>query len=139
MTETSSFFHFQDMQLNEASFSTYQNLQMLDLLYAGKKCQVRFFFFYLFIYFLAKRTALQKSNKIYFPVGSVLRVSNVNVLITTIGTGGRRTSGSWNRNSFFACRTFPSCSVVVGHSFSNLNKAGDILCSRVWYFVHIRR
>ena len=34
------------------------------------------FFFYLFIYFLAKRTALQKSNKIYFPVGSVLRVSS---------------------------------------------------------------
>ena len=47
--------------------------------YAGKKCQVRFFYYlfiYLFIYFLAKRTALQKSNKIYFPVGSVLRASS---------------------------------------------------------------
>ena len=45
--------------------------------YAAKKCQVRFFFFfYLFIYFLSKRTALQKSNKIYFPVGLVLRASS---------------------------------------------------------------
>ena len=44
----------------------------------GKKARYVFFFFffsYLFM-FLAKRTALQKSNKRYFPVGFVLRASS---------------------------------------------------------------
>ena len=63
--------------------STDTNLVLLSAIKKKKKKNLRwekmpgtFFFFYLFIYFLAKRTALQKSNKIYFPVGSVLRVSS---------------------------------------------------------------
>ena len=62
--------------------STDTNLVLLSAIKKKKKnlrwekMPGTFFFFYLFIYFLAKRTALQKSNKIYFPVGSVLRVSS---------------------------------------------------------------
>ena len=62
--------------------STDTNLVLLSAIKKKKKnlrwekMPGTFFFFYLFIYFLAKRTARQKSNKIYFPVGSVLRVSS---------------------------------------------------------------
>ena len=61
--------------------STDTNLVLLSAIKKKKKSTLgknaRYvFFFYLFIYFLAKRTALQKSNKIYFPVGSVLRASS---------------------------------------------------------------
>ena len=60
--------------------STDTNLVLLSAIKKKKKSTLgknaRYVFFFLLIYFLAKRTALQKSNKIYFPVGSVLRVSS---------------------------------------------------------------